>query len=157
MHVSGALQDLKPIVGNSLRAQGRDGFTINFAMPSTNTGVTVMKNLNTLIAIGLSAFVSCAQASNTTDEASVVVKYSVRDLARERGPATLYAKIEAAAASLCQNYTFGHSPAQLTPYQKCVGALVGRTLAMVDRPELSSYAAARGVPVAALSAARIRE
>jgi UrcA family protein len=113
-----------------------------------------MKRLIALIALSASAFAlgTQAQAGNAADEPSITVKYSVRELNSERGVAVLYARIEAAAARLCETYQFGHSPAQLNPYHRCVASILGRTIATVDRPDLNAYAAARGVPVGSLSA-----
>jgi UrcA family protein len=114
-----------------------------------------MKKLITIIAaasVTAVAVVAHAQAAVSAEGPSVIVKYSLRDLRGERGPAGLYGKIEAAAESLCEGYRFGHSPAQLGPYRSCVSAILSRTIATLDRPELTAYAATRGVVVGALAA-----
>ncbi len=113
-----------------------------------------MKSLIALIALSVSAFAlgTQAHAGNAADEPSITVKYSVRELNSERGITILYARIETAAGRLCENYQFGHSPAQLNPYRRCVASILGRTIATVDRPDLKAYAATRGVLVGSLSA-----
>jgi UrcA family protein len=105
-----------------------------------------MKRLIALIALSASAFALSAQAhaGNAADEPSVTVKYSVRELNSEHDIAVLYARIEAAAQRLCENYTPG--------YHRCVESTLRRAIASVDRPALNAYAAARGVLVGSLSA-----
>jgi UrcA family protein len=114
-----------------------------------------MKSLIALIALSISTFAlgTQAQASNGADQPSVIVQYSAHDLASERGVAMLYEKIEAAARSLCENREFS---VLRDAYRRCIDSTLSYTIATAGRPELSGYAAARGVPVGSLSATHSR-
>jgi UrcA family protein len=107
-----------------------------------------MKSLTILIAAA--AFVTCsvniAKADGAFESRSVTVQFADLDTANTQGAAALYRRLKSAAASVCRGQESSKELAQVWAYTDCVHKALSAAIVKVDRPAVTAYAAARGVP-----------
>ena len=103
-----------------------------------------LTRLTTFAVLAASSFVAAAADSDTTAR-SVVVRFADLDTAHVAGAAALYGRLRFAAESVCRE--LGLDPAQKLQgtYDRCVRKAIGDAVAKVDRPALTTYAAAHGI------------
>jgi UrcA family protein len=86
---------------------------------------------------------SAMPASSSPDVPSRVVRYSDLDITRTSGAAALYARIEAAARSVCQP-AFGFPETRMEgELRKCQRQAIDRAVNDVNAPLLTSHYAAQ--------------
>jgi UrcA family protein len=96
------------------------------------------------------AFITCgvtiAQADSAFEPRSVTVRFADIDTTNPQGAAALYRRLKSAAASVCQDLEPGRELARVQGYINCVQTALSNAIVKVDRPALSLYAAAHGLP-----------
>jgi UrcA family protein len=106
-----------------------------------------MKNL-TILAVA-AAFVTCsitvAQA-DSFEPRSVTVRFADLDTANAQGAAALYQRLKNAAGSVCRDLEPGRELARVRPYTACIHMALSNAIVKVNRPTVTAYAAAHGMP-----------
>ena len=96
------------------------------------------------------AFITCgatiAQADSAFEPRSVTVRFADIDTTNPQGAAALYRRLKSAAASVCQDLEPGRDLARARVYINCTQTALSTAIVKVDRPALTVYAAAHGVP-----------
>ena len=96
------------------------------------------------------AFVTCgvtiAQADSTFEPRSVTVRFADIDSTSPQGAEALYRRLRSAATSVCRDLEPGKELARVGVYVNCIQTALGTAIVKVDRPPLTAYAAAHGVP-----------
>jgi UrcA family protein len=113
-----------------------------------------MKNLTTIVAttiIGACGLYSSAQADTLLEPPAVTVHFEDLNIDNARGAATLYKRIQAAAAVVCREFGTTRSMVLFGRYAGCMHSAVGVAVARVNRPRVTEYAAAHGVAPADIS------
>ncbi len=104
---------------------------------------------NSIILVAVAAFITCsvtvAQA-DTSDTRSILVKFADLDTSNAQGAATLYWRINSAAKSVCIDLEPGRELARVSRYTSCVHTALSEAIVTIDRPAVSAYAAAPGLP-----------
>jgi UrcA family protein len=107
----------------------------------------VMKKPIILAAV---AFITCgvniAQADSAFEPRSVTVRFGDIDTTNPQGAAALYRRLKSAAASVCQDLEPGKELVRVPLYINCIQTALSTAIVKVDRPALTAYAAAHGVP-----------
>jgi UrcA family protein len=108
----------------------------------------VMKN--SIILVAVAAFITCsvtiARADSAFEPRSVTVRFADLDTANTQGAAALYRRLKSAAQSVCRDLDPGKELARVRPYADCMHAALSNAIVKVDRPAVTAYAAAHGVP-----------
>ena len=111
-----------------------------------------------IILVAVAAFITCsvsvAKADSASEARSVTVQFSDLDTANTQGAATLYRRLRSAAASVCRNLQ-GKQLEQVWAYTDCVHMALNNAVAKIDRPAVTAYAAAHGMPVVDSTSIRI--
>jgi len=107
-----------------------------------------MKNLNILVAAATFATcsVTIAQADGAFEPRSVTVRFADLDTASAQGAAVLYRRLRSAAESVCRDLE-GQELARKLVYANCIQTALSNAIVKVDRPAVTTYAVAHGVPV----------
>ena len=96
------------------------------------------------------AFITCgttiAQADSAFEPRSVTVRFADIDSTSPQGAEALYRRLRSAATSVCRDLEPGKELARVGVYVNCIQAALGTAIVKVDRPPLTAYAAAHGVP-----------
>jgi UrcA family protein len=107
-----------------------------------------MKNLTTLVAVA--AFVTCsvsiAKADSAFEPRSVTVQFADLDITNTQGAAALYRRLRIAAASVCRGLEPGKQLARVWAYNGCLHTALSNAIVKVNRPTVTAYAAAHGMP-----------
>ena len=106
---------------------------------------TDMKNLTTLAAIAACGLGTSVWADTILEPRSVTVHFEDLDINSTPGVATLYKRIGAAAAFVCNDLGTSRSLVYLGRYKTCVHGAVSVAVARINRAAVTEYAAARGV------------
>lgn len=108
-----------------------------------------MKNLNILVAAATIAIcgATIAQADGAFVPRSVTVRFADLDTASAQGAAVLYRRLQSAAESVCRDLEPGQELARRRVYANCIQTALGNAIVKVDRPAVTTYAVAHGVPV----------
>jgi len=108
-----------------------------------------MKNLNILVAAATFATCSAtiAQADSAFEPRAVTVRFADLDTASAHGAAVLYRRLQSAAESVCVDLEPGRELARRRVYADCVQTALSNAIVKVDRPAVTTYAVAHGVPV----------
>jgi len=108
-----------------------------------------MKNLNILVAAATIATCSAtiAQADGAFEPRSVTVRFADLDTAGAPGAAVLYRRLHSAAESVCRDLEPGQELARRRVYANCIQAALSNAIVKIDRPAVTTYAVAHGVPV----------
>lgn len=105
---------------------------------------------NSIILVAVAAFVTCgvtiAKADSAFEPLSVTVQFADLDTANTQGAAVLYRRLKSAAATVCQGPVSNKELAQVSLYTGCVRTALSAAIAKVNRPALTAFAAAHGVP-----------
>jgi len=109
-----------------------------------------MKNLNILVAAATFATcsVTIAQADVAFEPRSVTVRFADLDTASTQGAAVLYRRLKTAAESVCRDLEPGKELARMRAYANCMQTALSNAVVKVDRPAVTAYAVAHGVPMA---------
>ena len=99
--------------------------------------------ISTAIVLGFSAAIASANASNSLSMNNGVKQYTVRfadlDLSKLDGAASLYRRLNQAAAIVCSPLQ-SQQLAMAAKYQSCINQAITGAVANVGRPMLSQYA-----------------
>jgi UrcA family protein len=109
-----------------------------------------MKSLTTLAAIAACGLCTSVWADTILEPRSVTVHFEDLDINSAPGAVTLYNRIRAAAAFVCNDLGTSRSLAYLGRYKTCVHGAVSGAVARVNRPAVTEYAVARGTAPADL-------
>ena len=105
---------------------------------------------NSIILVAVAAFIACsvtmARADATFEPRSVTVRFADLDTANTQGAAALYRRLKSAAASVCRDLDPGEELVRVAPYHDCVHTALSNAIVKVNRPAVTAYAAAHGVP-----------
>ena len=104
-----------------------------------------MKSLTTLAAIAACGLCTSVWADTILEPRSVTVHFEDLDINSAPGAATLYNRIRAAAAFVCNDLGSSRSLVYLGRYKTCVHGAVSVAVARINRPAMTEYAVARGV------------
>jgi UrcA family protein len=109
----------------------------------------VMKKSTTLIAVAafITGNISIANADAPFEPRTATVQFADLDTANTQGAATLYRRIKTAAASVCRDLEPGKQLVGVWAYTDCVQTAMSNAIAKVNRPAVTAYAAARGMPI----------
>jgi UrcA family protein len=122
--------------------------------PSNKTTVqfkeNVMKKSITLVAVAalITCSVSIAKADSSFEPRSVSVQFADLNTASSQGAASLYRRLKSAAASVCRGLEPGKELARVWAYTDCVHTAMSNAIIKVNRPAVTAYAAAHGMPTA---------
>ena len=101
--------------------------------------------------VAIAAFITCsvglAKADPAFEPRSVTVKFADLDTANSAGAAMLYRRIKTAAASVCRDLEPGKQLARVWAYTDCVHTAMSNAIVKVNRPAVTAYAAAHGMPM----------
>jgi UrcA family protein len=100
--------------------------------------------LTTFAVLAASSFVAAAADSDTAPQ-SMVVRFGDLDTAHVPGAAALYGRLKFAAESVCRELGLDRTQKLRGTYDRCVRKAIGDAVVKVDRPALTTYAAAHGV------------
>src|SRR5580692_2044819 len=105
---------------------------------------------NSIILVAVAAFVTCsvslAKADSTFEPRSVTVQFADLDTAGTPGAAALYRRLKSASASVCRNLEPGKDLARVRAYNDCLRTALSNAIVKVNRPAVTLYAAAHGMP-----------
>ena len=105
---------------------------------------------NSIILVAVAAFIACsvtmARADAAFEPRSVTVRFADLDTANTQGAAALYRRLKGAAASVCRDLEPGEELARVAPYHECMHTALSNAIVKVNRPAVTAYAAAHGVP-----------
>ena len=73
---------------------------------------------------------------------SVTVRFADLDTTNAQGAAVLYRRIQSAAESVCRDLEPGRELAWRRVYTNCIQTAIGNAVVKVDRPAVTTYAAA---------------
>jgi UrcA family protein len=122
-------------------------FTAELPIVQQPNWENVMKKPIILAAV---AFITCgvtvAQAGSAFEPRAVTVRFADIDTASPQGAAVLYRRLKGAAASVCQDLEPAKELARVHVYISCIRTALSSAIVKVDRPALSVYAAAHGLP-----------
>lgn len=106
-----------------------------------------MKKLTILAATALGACAAgtSAWADSNLEPRSITVHYGDLNTNTRSGAAMLYLRIRIAAETVCGDQGSARSLVLLSRYAGCVHGAIGAAVAYVNRPEVTEYAAARGI------------
>ncbi len=106
-----------------------------------------MKNSIILVAVAtlITCSVTVAQA-DTFEPRSVVVKYADLDTSNAQGAATLYWRLHSAAKRVCEDLDPGRELARVPLYASCIHTALSTAIVKINRPAVTAYAAAHGLP-----------
>jgi UrcA family protein len=104
-----------------------------------------------IILVAVAAIITCgvsvAKADSAFEPRSVTVQFSDLDTSNTQGAATLYRRLKSAAASVCRDLEPGKQLAQVWAYTDCVHTAFNNAVVKIDRPAVTAYAAAHGMPL----------
>jgi UrcA family protein len=107
-----------------------------------------MKTLTTIVAttvIGACGLYSSAQADTLLEPPAVTVHFEDLNINNARGAATLYERIQGAAAVVCREFGTTRSMMLFGRYVGCMHSAIGGAVARVNQPLVTEYAAAHGI------------
>ena len=100
----------------------------------------------------LTAAVALAAVCITTAHAQLVleprretVKFGDLDTVNAQGAEVLFSRLKTAAAHVCRDLDMGHGFPISRAHADCLNAALAKGIADVRRPQLTAYAASRGV------------
>lgn len=100
--------------------------------------------LTTFALLAASSFVAAAAEADIAPQ-SVLVRFADLDTAHVPGAAALYGRLKFAAESVCRELGLDRAQKLRGTYDHCVRKAIGDAVMKVDRPALTTYAAAHGV------------
>jgi UrcA family protein len=103
---------------------------------------------NSIILAAVAALITCSVtiARADSDPRSVTVRFADLDTANTPGAAALYRRLKNAAASVCRDLEPGMELSRVPAYANCMHTALSNAIVKVDRPAVTAYAAAHGVP-----------
>src|SRR5271165_695308 len=105
---------------------------------------------NSIILVAFAAFVgggaTIASADTSLEPRSVTVHFADLETANTQGAAALYRRLKSAAENVCRNLEPGKEFARTRAYTDCLHMALVNAIVKVDRPALTAYAAAHGMP-----------
>jgi UrcA family protein len=107
---------------------------------------------NSIILVAVAAFVTCsvslakADSDSSFEPRSVTVKFADLDTASTQGAAALYRRLRSASASVCRNLEPGKDLARVWAYSECLRMALSNAIVKVNRPAVTAYASAHGMP-----------
>jgi UrcA family protein len=106
-----------------------------------------MKNLTSLLVAATLAttLLATAQAAQPLAVRAQKVQFADLDTSTVQGAAALYHRIDSAAGVVCGQRERIASPIVSTAWKACVKDATRASLAQINRPAVTAYAAARGV------------
>lgn len=106
-----------------------------------------MNKLSALIAIAGTAglLFANAEAATMSEVPTVAVRYADLNLTSSHDAAVLYRRIDAAAGKVCGERLAPGSAFVSKPWHQCVQNALRRSVAVVNAPAVTAYAAAQGV------------
>jgi UrcA family protein len=107
-----------------------------------------MKNSIILVAVAASVVcsVTMARADASFEPRSVTVRFADLDTTNTQGAAMLYRRLKGAAASVCRDLEPGKQLVRAAVYKNCMHTALSNAIVKLDRPAVTAYAAAHGVP-----------
>jgi len=104
---------------------------------------------NSIILVSAAALITCgvtvAQA-DAFEPRSVLVRFADLDTADTQGAATLFSRLNTAAKSVCRDLEPGAELARVRVYVSCIHTALSNAIVTINRPAVTAYAAAHGVP-----------
>jgi UrcA family protein len=104
---------------------------------------------NSIILVAVAAFITCsvtvAQA-DAFEPRSVLVRFADLDTTNTQGAATLFSRLNSAAKSVCRDLEPGGELTRVRVYAYCMHTALGNAIDTINRPVVTAYAAAHGVP-----------
>jgi UrcA family protein len=106
-----------------------------------------MKNLTTLVALATFACanINVAHAADPSRCRSETLRYADLDLTTVEGAATLFQRLNGAAARVCYDPRLGNTPDWSQQYSHCTKAAIGGAVAKIDVPTVTAFAAGHGI------------
>ncbi len=105
---------------------------------------------NSIILVAVAAFITCSvtrcPSRYFSNRAPSLVKFADLDTSNAQGAATLYRRLNAAAKSVCQDLEPGRELARVRVYTDCIHTALSNAIVKINRPAVTAYAAAHGVP-----------
>lgn len=105
---------------------------------------------NSIILVAVAAFIACsvtmARADTAFEPRSVTVRFADLDTANTQGAAALYRRLKSAAASVCRDLEPGQLLVRVAIYKNCMHTALSNAIVKLDRPVVTAYAAAQGMP-----------
>jgi UrcA family protein len=102
-----------------------------------------------IVLVAVAAFITCsvsiAKADSSFEPRSITVHFADLNTANSQGAATLYRRLQSAAASVCRDPEPSKQLARVWAYTDCVHTAMSNAVAKVNRPALTAYAAAHGI------------
>jgi UrcA family protein len=107
----------------------------------------IMKKQIILAAVAfVTSGVTVAHADSAFEPRSVIVRFADIDTSSPQGAAALYRRLKSAAASVCRDLEPAKELAEVRLYANCLQTALSTAIVKVDRPALTAYAAAHGMP-----------
>jgi UrcA family protein len=108
-----------------------------------------MKNFTILVvaATFAASSLTVARADDAFEPRSVTVRFADLEATTDQGAAALYHRLKNAAQNVCRDLESAKELGRLQIYNDCIHTAIGNAVAKVNRPAVTAYAVARGVPV----------